>query len=392
MLYPMQSGVEPRSCVPRHLSATRCGQMIRLCLSLLASPGLAGLAFAGAEITPFVLGADVSALDVYEEKGATYRDREGRAGDALKILRADGFNCFRLRLFVEPKHEGIVTNDLDYTLALAKRVKASGASFMLDIHYSDTWADPAKQFKPAAWEKLAFDELVGAIRVYTTTVLRRFAEEGVSPDYLQLGNEITNGMLWPDGRVEFRGTDQEAAWGRLSQLLRAAFDGAAEVYAAGPRPKLILHIESMGEPERSIWYFQNIQAAGLSFDIIGMSYYPEWHGGVDALRSTLMAVADAFKKPLLVIETAYPWKNDPHWTDKKHLNWPLTREGQKTFIEDVVAVVRTLPAGLGAGVCYWHPESIRVSGLKAWLGGSCALFDDEGRILPAARAFAPGTR
>jgi arabinogalactan endo-1,4-beta-galactosidase len=335
----------------------------------------------------FAKGADISALAVMEKHGAVYRGEAG-AADAIAILRQAGIDCFRLRLFVEPEFRGIVTNDLDYTLALARRVKASGARLMLDLHYSDTWADPAKQFKPAAWEKLRADQLVEAVRDYTRTTLARFFAEGLAPDYLQIGNEITNGMLWPEGRVEFREPDA-AAWARLGALLRAGFDGldAAVAAAKAERPKTILHIESTGDVARTTWWLRYAQEAGLPFDIVGLSYYPEWHGGIASLGETLVAVATAFKKPVMVVETAYPWKQDSHWDGKKNLDWPLTPEGQKQFLSDVTRAVRKVPDALGAGVCWWHPESVEVDGLRAWLGGSCALFDDTGSLLPAAKTL-----
>lgn len=328
----------------------------------------------------FLIGGDVSALPVLEQHGAVYR-QDGRRGDALVILRRTGMNCFRLRLFVSPNHEGIVANDLAYTLALARRVKATGAALILDLHYSDTWADPAKQFKPAAWASLPFDQLVAQVGAYTRSVLAQFAREGVTPDIVQIGNEITNGMLWPDGRVEFAHGEELAAWSRLVRLLRAGI----EAVGSGPgRPQVMLHVESTGNVPRTLAFFRHVQTAGLHFDLVGLSYYPEWHGGIADLKATLDAVAETVRKPIVVVETAYPWKPDEHWRGRPHLDWPLTPAGQREFLQAVVAAVRAVPGGLGRGVCYWYPESVVVPGVHSWLGGSCALFDDRGRLLPAA--------
>ncbi len=285
-----------------------------------------------------------------------------------------------------------MTNDLDYTIALARQVKATGARWMLDLHYSDTWADPAKQFKPAAWARLPFPELVATLRAYTRGVLERFVRAGVTPDYVQLGNEITNGLLWPDGRVEYRENDA-AAWNRLNQLLTAAYAGLDDAFPGGGRPLAVLQIESPNQPQRALWFCRRAAESGWKFDVIGVSYYPEWHGDLDTLRATLTARARAFRKPVLVVETAYPWKWDEHWDARKaSLTWPVTPEGQRQFLRDVAQVVRDLPDGLGAGVVYWHPESVRVSGLHAWVGGSCALFDDQGNLLPAADFAAASAR
>jgi arabinogalactan endo-1,4-beta-galactosidase len=359
----------------------------------VAALSLAGVMSAAEARPEFISGADISALEVVESKGGVFRGPRKR-GDGIQLLRSAGMDCFRLRLFVTPEHEGIVTNDLEYTLALARRVKASGARFMLDLHYSDTWADPAKQYKPAAWDKLPFDELVGAVREYTRQTMARFLAEGLVPEYVQIGNEITNGMLWPDGRVEFKEAYNLEAWARLARLLRAGFEGfdSAVTAAKAGRPKTILHIESTGNVPRTIWWLQNARDARLPFDIVGLSYYPEWHGGIASLRETLHAVAEGFKIPVMVVETAYAWKPDGHWDGKKNLDWPLTPEGQKQFIADVFTTVRDTPDNLGAGVCWWHPESIQVKGLHAWLGGSCALFDAKGALLPAAFVFGSDSR
>ena len=332
---------------------------------------------------PWMAGADISALATFEQHGAIYRDGK-RAGDAVAILRAQGVDCFRLRLFVAPDGQGVVTNDLRYTLALAKRVKASGARLLLNLHYSDTWADPSKQFKPAAWEKLAMPELAAAVRTYTREVMATFIREGVAPDFVQLGNEISNGMLWPEGQVEFARRDDTAAWARLGELQRAAFAGFAEALPAGVRPQTILHIESPDQLDRAVWFCEQATAAGLPFDIIGVSYYPDWHGDIAALRTALNTLARTFRKPVLVVETAYPWKPDEHWNDRPNMNWPLTPAGQKRFLREVAAAVREVPEELGAGICYWQPEAVPVSGLSLWVGGSCALFNERGRLLPAA--------
>lgn len=336
----------------------------------------------------FLRGADLSALGVMEAKGARFRDKEG-PGDALGLLRKAGANCIRLRLFVDPNGEEMVTNSLDYTLALARRVKASGADFMLDIHYSDTWADPSKQFKPAAWAKLSEEELVGAVREYSRMVLERFSDAGLRPDYVQIGNEITNGMLWPTGRAEFGTATEKDGWVMLGRFLRAGAEGVKAACREGKQPKLILHVESTGNVPRSLWFFRNAVELSVPFDIIGLSYYPEWHGTLNDLKQTADTLALEFKKPVMVVETAYSWKHDSHWDGAANQAFPATPAGQAEFLKAVRSVVEAVPGGLGAGVIYWHPESIQHDGVNAWLGGSCALFDDEGVALPGTALFAP---
>ncbi len=340
--------------------------------------------------TSFVSGADMSALPVFERCGAAYRYRDGVQGDALRIFRAEGLNCFRLRLFVDPTEGGVVCNDLDYTLALARRVKASGAALMLDIHYSDTWADPSKQFLPKAWEGLDFDALCAQVRDYTCDVLARFIEEGLRPDYVQLGNEITNGMLWPQGRVEFAEKDDLDAWQRLGALQRAAAEGFDAACSSGPFPKIILHIESTGNLPRTAWYIESAAANGVRYDILGLSYYPQWHGTLADLSATLNLAAEKSGRPVMVVETAYPWKKSADWSEgAENLAFAPSPKGQRDFTRAVVDAVKAVPEGRGCGVIWWHPESVLVDGVHVWLGGDCALFDDEGRILPAASALIP---
>ncbi len=376
----------PRPVPPSFCAAVARRWLRRVVLAAGAAFAVTGLAVAE-DAREWIAGADVSALAVLEQHGAVYRDGR-RAGDALGILRARGVDCFRLRLFVAPDGTDVVTNDLRYTLALARRVKATGATLLLDIHYSDTWADPAKQTRPAAWAGLPFPELVATVRAYTASTLREFVREGVAPDLVQLGNEITNGMLWPDGRVEHSERGDAAGWSRLGELLRAAHAGLGDAFPDGGRPRSILHIESPHQLERALWFCREATAARVPFDMIGVSYYPEWHEGLPALRRALDALAREFGKPVLVVETAYPWKPDEHWVGRPHLDWPLTPAGQRRFVREVAAAVRATPDGLGAGVVYWYPECVPVPGLAVWVGGSCSLFGKAGRVLPAASELA----
>lgn len=332
-----------------------------------------------------IVGADVSALPVFERAGVSYRDEKWARGDALVLLREAGMNCFRLRLFVKPDYDGVVVNDLGYTLALARRVKASGAKLLLDIHYSDTWADPSKQFKPADWDKLSFDELCAKVESYTRESVARFAEEGAMPDFIQLGNEITNGMLWPEGHVEF-GAPDAAAWDRFAALQAAANKGLMEACAGKPRPAVILHIESTGALARTEWFLDEAARRGVNYDIVGLSYYPQWHGTIDDLSATLDLAAKKSGRPVMVVETAYPWRKSADWSEgAQNLRFPATPAGQNAFAMAVVAALRKVPDGKGIGVVWWYPEAVLNDKVNVWLGGDCALFSDDGRRLPAAR-------
>ena len=333
-------------------------------------------------------GADISALPIYEKNGTVYRYSDGTPGDAIAILRAEGMDAFRLRLFVNPSGDDVEVNDADYTLSLAKRIKASGAKLVLDLHYSDTWADPDKQGKPAAWKNLSFEELKRKVEYYTRETLLRFISEDASPDYVQLGNEVTNGMLWPDGHIEFAEKDNTAAFDRFAELQQAARKGFDEAFEGRSAPVVILHIESTGNIPRTEWFIENAAARGIRYDILAFSYYPNWHGTIAQLKQTLDFAAAKSGKPVMVAETSTPWKRTADWNRyPRTLEYPQTIKGQKAFAEAMAKTIRKVPEGRGTGIFWWCPEAVLNKDMGVWLGGDCALFDNDGTILPTARSL-----
>jgi len=351
---------------------------IGLCLFTLP----ASAAERGADAFAFLCGGDVSMLPRLEELGAVYRDRGGPA-DAMRIMTEHGCNCLRLRLFVNPNMQGDVIQDLPYVVKLAQRVKKTGAVLLLDIHYSDTWADPGRQNKPAEWERLAFPQLRARVESYTAEVITELKRAGCLPDIVQVGNEITSGFLWPEGRIDA----SEGGWKRFAALLKAAVHGVKRPLDRDDKVRIMLHIDSGGSSARTAWFFQNIRKFGVRYDLIGLSYYPWWHGGIADLRYNLRKTAAEFGKDIVVVETAYPWRTD---AAGPAMAWPQTPEGQKQFLEGVLRAVRTTPNGLGKGVLWWYPESVPVRGLRVWKDGNAALFDAEGKTLPALDAFQEG--
>ena len=340
---------------------------------------------------PYLTGADLSALPVYEAAGAVYRDAGGEKGDALHILAEAGMRCARLRLFVEPNMEGVVTNNLAYTLELAGRCQAAGLEILLDLHYSDTWADPSKQFIPVAWLDLPLDALREKVSEYTRQVFESFIAAGIRVHYVQLGNEITNGMLWPVGRVEFGGDpEQEDNWDAFASLLDAAHHGLEQAFAGAPYPLPLRlhHIECTGDLARTDWYLGNLKSHGVPFDAVAFSYYPEWHGTIPDLEATLRHSIAMTGKPVVVVETAYPWHPDPEEKTEGSFPYPLTPEGQGRFLCDVELAVRGLDSGMGRGVIYWHPESLRMDApFHIWKWGRYALFGFDGKLLPSVRCL-----
>jgi arabinogalactan endo-1,4-beta-galactosidase len=343
---------------------------------------VAGCTFGAEGDTPkagLLYGGDISMLPRLEELGAVYRDN-GKPQDAIAIMISHGCNCFRLRLFVNPSMNDEVVQDLGYTVKLAQRIKRAGAAFLLDIHYSDTWADPGHQSKPAAWRDLDFPDLEARVESYTAGVIETLKQAGCLPDIVQVGNEVTAGFLWPDGSI----TAGEGGWDRFTRLLKAAIRGARQPLCAEDAMSVMVHVDTGGSAARTVWFFRSIEKRGVDYDMIGLSYYPWWHGSLSDLKDNLGRTAEAFGKDIVVVETAYPWRED---TERKNMSWPQTPEGQRQFLEDVIQAVRSTPQGLGKGVLWWYPEAVPVEGLRVWKGGRAALFDAQGEALPALRAF-----
>ncbi len=325
-----------------------------------------------AQLQQFAVGADVSFLAQAEQQGVVFKDN-GVPKPALEILRSHGFNWVRLRIFVHPTD---LPNDLPYTLALAKRAKALGFHLLLDFHYSDTWADPGKQFLPTAWKNLKHKQLANAIFAYTRDTLIAFRNAGVYPEMVQTGNEITNGMDWPDGKLPDN-------WDHFADLLRAAIAGVdasrGSLPRSLPRPLLMIHIDRSGDPAAAVAFYNKLLDYRIPWDVIGLSYYPHWHGSIATLRQTLHDLAFRFRKPIVVVETAYNWT--PGDFIGKKAPFPESPQGQRDFLAAVNAAVRATPQHLGRGVFWWEP---------AVAGGPLAgraLFDSNHNALPAMSVF-----
>ena len=335
------------------------------------------------------VGADVSALERIEQAGGVFHDG-GQAGDAIAILRARGSNGFRLRLFVNPNDSDVQVNDIAYTLRLAGRVKAAGAKLLLDFHYSDTWADPGHQTTPAAWADLPFDSLEQRVESYTDSVITRLKQAGALPDIVQVGNEIDAGMLWPLGQLYAAGADTLVQWNQFTGLLKAGIRGVRNALGPGDSVRIMLHYSQGGSTGGTQWFFDHMNAYSVPYDLIGLSYYAWWHGALADLEANLQATAGRYGKDIIVVETSYPWRAggwESMVTDATAMTWPASSQGQAQFLRDVIGAVASVPGGHGAGVVWWYPEAIQVPGLFVWGGGSLALFDAGGNVLPAASEF-----
>ncbi|MBS1705696.1 MAG: glycosyl hydrolase 53 family protein [Armatimonadetes bacterium] len=335
---------------------------------------------------PFI-GGDISEIPEVEASGGQFR-ASGTTKDPLKILKESGWNAVRLRVWNEPK-DGYC--DMAHTLAMAKRIKAAGLKLMIDFHYSDSWADPAKQNKPAAWAKLDFEQLKSAIRDFSKTTVQALVAQGTPPDVVQPGNEVTNGMLWPDGQLHIN-TD---GWAKFMELTKAAIAGIREG-AGAAKPKIMIHIDQGGNNSVSRYWFENYFKRGGEADILGLSYYPFWHGTLDELRANLAFLANTYRKDILIAETAYPhtgWNDQTHKVDEDAVPIPqfkATPEGQAGYLRELRKIGENVPGNRGIGILWWAPTWIARPGhAGGW--NRFTLFDPEsGEALPGIRALAGG--
>lgn len=330
-------------------------------------------------------GMDLSFVDEIEREGGAYYEDVLRR-DVLDILEDSGVNSIRLRLWNEPAGGYC---DLARTVEMGKRIKARGLHFLLDFHYSDRWADPANQWKPQAWEGLSLGELCEVVHRYTAYVLETLGAAGAMPDMVQVGNEITPGMLWGDGRVDGE-YDTDAQWEAFVALVKA---GVTAVREKAPDAKVMIHIDRGGDWASTSKFFGRFRRHAVSYDVIGQSFYPWWHGTLDDLRENLARTARAFGKPICVVETAYPWTLEPvdgrpfivEREEQLHAGYPATVEGQAAYVRDLLEIVRGVPDGLGAGFHWWEPAWIPSK--TEWSVGhpnnwsNLTLFDYEGRKL-----------
>lgn len=286
------------------------------------------------------VGGDLSMLTRYEEAGSKYYDHGGNAiTNMLTFLKDEGWNALRVRLFVDPRNatgtekgEG-VCQDLDYVKALGKRIKEAGFSFLLDFHYSDTWADPSKQWTPSDWLALSETELYAKIYDYTKASLQTLKDHGAAPDLIQIGNEISYGMLWGarDATTYRCYTNSTANWDRFATLLRNAGRACREVC---PDARIIIHTERVADTGVLKGFYDNMARRQVDYDIIGISYYPYYHGKLEQLEIALNTLENSFDKDIMVVEAGYP----AHWqvpgtTIDYSATYPYSDTGQKAFTD-----------------------------------------------------------
>jgi arabinogalactan endo-1,4-beta-galactosidase len=355
----------------------------------------------------FYLGADISALagrrppvrptdsaatsappsvpSGFARRAAFVYRENGVETTEYAIMRKHGWNAFRLRVFVSPVRDA-PNNTLENTLPLAKAIKDAGATLMLDIHYSDTWADPGHQDTPVAWRELDAAAMEKKVEEYTTEVISQFKAAGAMPDMVQVGNEITGGLLWPPGHLHvpssevkqegnepMRGGfiepyDEAKVWGNVTRFLKAGIRGV-KAASGNTQPKIILHTDTGGDWPVTQWWFDHVTAAQVDYDIMGLSFYPKYHGTLAMLQQNMIESQRRYHKPFMVVETGYV-QNDTNAMsppeaiarpvlsaktpkEKGFMQWPGTPQGQLQYMADVI---HTVQRNHGLGVFYWGPE------------------------------------
>jgi arabinogalactan endo-1,4-beta-galactosidase len=304
-----------------------------------------------------IRGGDVSSLYRSQLDGGVYYTADGTRRNALAQLSEAGMNWVRLRVWVNP---GDGFNDEAQLLGLARQAREHGQNLLLDFHYSDTWADPGHQSTPAAWASETFAQLEAQVQTYSRQVVADLVRQGTPPAMVQVGNEINNGLLWPQGST--------TNFAQLAGLLKA---GIAGVKAAWPPARIVLHLAAAWSESGLAWWYGQAQSYGVPFDVIGLSYYDYWHGRLDVIQADLDDLAAQFGKPVMIAETAYPFtlaSNDPtaalSFSTASELDpgYPATQAGQAANFRDVLSVVQAVPDGMGLGAFYWEPTWTVVKG------------------------------
>ena len=293
------------------------------------------------------VGGDCSLLPSYEQNGAVYLDGNGsRIADLLDFFRQKGWNAMRVRLFVDPSrasaaHRGEgVRQDLDYVCGLGRRIRLAGLRFMLDFHYSDTWTDPGQHATPSAWNSGDADELAAMVYDYTADALNVLKAAGAMPDFIQTGNEITYGMLWPTGHCYADGGDYgSGSWDNFAMYLKAATRACREVC---PDARIVLQTE-LSRPYNVTNFYKTAMAYGIDYDVIGISYYPFYHGSLATLEGVIAQLESAWPdKRIEIVETGYFHKWYPGgatYPVTMFPDWPASDEGQRRFAADLVEML-----------------------------------------------------
>nr|WP_315231655.1 glycosyl hydrolase 53 family protein [uncultured Flavobacterium sp.] len=310
----------------------------------------------------FAKGADVGWLPQMEATGYKFYDTDGSEKDCLQLLKDRGMNTIRLRVWVNPNGDKASGHcSKEETVVMALRAQKMGMRIMIDFHYSDSWADPGKQFKPKAWENHTFSELMKDVYDHTFDVLSALKSAGVTPEWVQVGNEIPGGMMWPEGSTK--------NWSQLAQLLNKGYEATKAIDA---KIKVIVHLDEGNNSEKFRWFFDNATANNVKYDVIGLSYYPFWikkdyTETIADLTNNLNDMATRYNKEVMVVEVGGEY-------DKVQNTYEM--------LAATIKAVKAVPNNKGLGVIYWEPQ-----GEKSWSHYSLSAWQSDGKPSPALDAF-----
>lgn len=323
----------------------------------------------------FISAVDISSYPEIEMTSPIFYDLDNQRGDFLAILKKNGVNTIRLRLWVNPSD---THSSFAAVKTFAQRLKTLGFKIWLTLHYSDTWADPGNQVTPRQWQNISFAALKDSVKHYTARVV-----EQIDPAFIQIGNEINAGFLHPAGNLG-------AHPAQFMELMSAAIQ-SVRMYSA--TAKIMIHYAGIKDSE---WFFNQVSV--LDYDIMGISYYPIWHGkDLNQLKNTLQTLSQTHQKEILIAETAYPFTLD--WNDWTHNivgteaqlvlpDYPATIEGQRAFIHTIKTLTKEIENGIG--FCYWGAELIAWKGTQSIAASpweNQALFDFDNKALPVLKEF-----
>jgi len=315
-------------------------------------------------VNTFAKGADIGWLPQMEASGYKFLNDQGVQEDCFKILKDHGINSIRLRTWVNPSDSPASGHcSKDETVAMALRAQQWGMRVMIDFHYSDSWADPSKQIKPKAWEGHDFPQLLTDVYEYTFDVMTALKKAGITPEWVQVGNETRTGMIYPEGHTD--------NWPQLAQLINKGYDA---IKAVSPQTKVILHVDQGNNKPLFRTWFDNAQKYGAKYDVIGLSYYPYWLDGnpdytssIDDLGSNMIDIAARYNKEVMVVEVG--------GEDTKVQN-------TYDMLVAVLKKVKAVPGNKGLGVFYWEPE-----GARSWSHYGLSAWGDDGKPNKALEAF-----
>lgn len=314
------------------------------------------------KINVFAKGADVGWLPQMEATGYKFYDTDGTQKDCLQLLKDRGINTIRLRVWVNPSDDKASGHcSKEETVTMAVRAQKMGMRIMIDFHYSDSWADPGKQNKPLEWQNHTFSELLNDVYFHTEDVLKALKKADVTPEWVQVGNEIPGGMLWPDGST--------SNFNQLAQLLNKGYEA---VKAVDKSIKVIVHLDEGNNSEKFRWFFDNAKANNVKYDVIGLSYYPFWiktdyKENITDLANNLNDMASRYNKEVMIVEVG-----------------GIDTQEQNTYdmLAAVIKAVKAVPNNKGLGVIYWEPQ-----GAKSWSHYELSAWKSDGKPSMALDAF-----